>query len=91
METRPLRRLREEEEEVNKVMEHTTVVSSDKIRPALRTQKCYFLNTVMIDCMFQDTDIKNVASHNSKESITPIANVTSRTYPLQRTETRVER
>lgn len=89
METQPLRRLREEE--VNKVMEHTTVVSSDKIRPTMRTQKCYFLNTVMIDCMFQDTDIKNLPPHNSKESITPIANVTSRRYPLQRTETRVGR
>lgn len=41
METRPLRRLRkeEEEEEVNNVMEHTTVVSSDEIKPAVRELK----------------------------------------------------
>jgi hypothetical protein len=36
METLPLRRLRKE---VNKVMERTTVVSSDEIRPAVGTQK----------------------------------------------------
>jgi hypothetical protein len=41
METLPLRRLREEE--VNKVMEHTTVVSSDEIRPAVGTQSATFL------------------------------------------------
>jgi hypothetical protein len=39
---RPLRRLRKEEE-VNKVMEHTTVVSSDEIKPAARTQSATFL------------------------------------------------
>jgi hypothetical protein len=54
METRPLRRLREEggggggggeeeEEEVNKVMEHTTVLSSDEIKPAVRTKSATFL------------------------------------------------
>jgi hypothetical protein len=81
MERFPLRRLREVE--VNKVMEHSTVVSSDKIRPAVGTPVCYFLNTAMIDCEFQDSDIKN-APRNGKESITLTANVTSRRYPLQR-------
>jgi len=41
METLPLRRLHEEE--VNKVMEYTTVVSSDEIRPAVGTQSATFL------------------------------------------------
>ena len=41
METLPLRRLREKE--VNKVMERTTVVSSDEIIPAVGTQSATFL------------------------------------------------